>query len=344
MSVVLLPATPTSFYLQQANNQVLASWALVAGAASYNVQRSTDGVNFTTVATVTALQFLDTTVTPGTQYWYQVASQIVVSSVTYTSLYTQAQSIVPVGTGKMTLGQLRLLSQQKADRVASNFVTLPEWNTYINQSYFELYDLLIQKYGNEYYVAPPLQFSTSGTQFYPLPDGVLYSGAPPFYKLLGVDLGLNPGNNAYITLKKFEFISRNRYIFPQITTNLLGIAGLRYRLMGNNLELIPNPAAGQIVQVWYIPRMVELLQDTDVADGVSGWTEYIAVDAAIKALMKEESDVTALMVQKAALIARIEAAAENRDAGEPERISDTRRFTDLYGTGYGYGDTPQGGY
>jgi hypothetical protein len=258
----------------------------------------------------------------------------------------------------MTLSQLRLLSKQKADRVNSQFITDSEWNTYVNQSYFELYDILVQKYGNEYFVAQPAQFltygssSSSGNQFYPLPDGItsfLAADGSTFvpkamYKLLGVDLGIGTNNNAWITLKKFMFISRNRYVYPQLTTNLLGVAGLRYRLVGNQIEFIPQPANGQYIQLWYIPRMATLLKDTDIADGVSGWTEYIAVDAAIKALQKEESDVTVLALQKQALLDRIEAAAENRDAGEPETISDTRRYTDLYGFGSPQGDGPFGGF
>lgn len=343
--MALAPGIPQNLILQQANQQVLLSWDLVAGATSYRVQRSTDNVTFSALASPSPNQYLDTTAAVGTQYFYKVAADNGT-----TGLFTLSQSIVPTLTGQMTLGQLRLLSQQKADRVNSNFVTTAEWNVYINQSYFELYDLLVQKYGNEYYVAVPYQFQTTGAQLYNLPDGTsTYQNinnvtALPFYKLLGVDLSLNGTTNAFITLKKFEFISRNRYVYPQITTNLLGVAGLRYRLLGNQIDFIPPPAAGQFIRIWYIPRMLQLLKDTDMVDGVSGWTEYIAVDAAIKALMKEESDTTMLMAQKQMLIDRIEAAAENRDAGEPEVISDTRRYTDLYGSGFGYGDSPQGGF
>ena len=335
------PAAPTSFFVQQANGQVLLTWGQVAGATAYSVKRSTDNVTFTSLATPATFNYLDTTALVGVNYYYIVAA----TNGSGTGPYTNSQSITPTLAGQMTLGQLRLLAQQKADRVNSNFVTVPEWNVYINQSYFDLYDLLVQKYGNEYYVAPPYVFTTTGSQFYGLPDGTItYPVTPgsstpamPFYKLLGVDLGLDTTDNAFITLKKFEFISRNRYVYPQITTSLLGIAGLRYRMMGNQLMVIPTPAANQIMRIWYIPRMTALLKDTDVVDGVSGWTEYIAVDAAIKALVKEESDVSALILHRQALEKRIEEAAENRDAGEPETISDTRRYTDLYGTGFGYG-------
>lgn len=341
------PAIPQSVTAQQGNGQVLITWQQMSGVTSYSIQRSTDNITFSTVSTPAVPQYLDTSVTVGTTYYYKVAA----TNGSGTGSYSPVVSVVPTVSGAMTLGQLRLSAQQRADRVNSQFVTDSEWNQYINQSYFELYDMLIQSYGNEYHVAPWTQFTTNGGFSYALPDGLTtfqdQNGAnfvpAPFYKLLGVDLGLSPSANAWITLKKYDFISRNRYVYPQITTSLLGVAGLRYRIIGNNLQFIPTPAAGQIVRLWYIPRMTALLQDSDICDGVSGWTEYIIVDAAIKALQKEESDVSVLMAQKQALIDRIQAAAENRDAGEPETVSDTRRATDLWGSGFP-GDTPSGGY
>lgn len=343
-----VPQVPQNVVAQQGNGQVLVSWNLMPGATSYKVQRSIDQLTYATIATPTAIQYLDTSVTVGVQYYYQV----IASNGSGDSLPSIPVSVIPARTAELSLGELRERSKQRADRVHSQFVTDEEWNRNINQSYFELYDILVQKYGNEYFVAPIARFTTTGDRFYPLPDGVItFQDADnvnfvprPFYKLLGIDLILGSTANGAITLSKFEFISRNRYVYPQITTNLLGIAGMRYRTMGNNLEFIPTPQGGQIIGIWYIPRMVELLKDTDIADGVSGWTEYIIVDAAIKALQKEESDVSVLMAQKQALIDRIEAAAENRDAGEPEKISDTRRYSDLWGFGNPGGDGNYGGF
>lgn len=57
-------------------------------------------------------------------------------------------------------------------------------------------------------------------------------------------------------------------------------------------------------------------------DGFSGWTEYVIVDAAIKAMVKDKTDPSALFAQKAALVKRIEAMAANRDAGAPSRVVD----------------------
>jgi len=335
-----VPAIPSNFNVQQGNGQVYLSWALVAGATSYSVQRSTDGVTFSVVATPSTIDYLDTSVSTGVMYYYQVASV----NGSGTSPYTSAQTIIPTPTAEMSLGQVRLLAQQRADRVNSQFVTLPEWNSYINQSYFELYDLLVTLY-EDYYLAEPVIFTTDGNNTYDLPNGVNYDGAAPFYKLLGVDCGLGQSTNAWVTLKKFDFIQRNRYVYPNIGASLLGVFNMRYRVMGDKLHFIPTPSANQFIRLWYIPRVTQLLKDTDIMDGVSGWTEYVVVDAAIKALQKEESDVSVLMAQKQMLKQRIEETAMNRDAGAPDTISDTRRFGDTSGNYGGPGfDGSFGGY
>jgi hypothetical protein len=348
------PGTPTNFIAQTANMQNLVSWNLSAGATSYIVQRSLDNVTYNTIATITgsplATSYLDTAVTSGTQYWYQVAS----SSTGGTSPYTIPQTVTPAPTGEWSLGALRLAAQQRADRVNSQFVTTAEWNSYIKQAMFELYDLLVTCY-EDYFLATPLQFMADGVTFqFPLPNGVnsYFNGitlqpgyiAPPFYKIMGVDLALNNANNSYVTINKFNFIDRNRFVYPNTASTIYGVFNLQYRVLGNVIEFIPTPAGGQGIRIWYIPRMTELLQDTDTTNfGISGWQEYVIVRAAKYALDKEESDTTILTQEIAFLKARIEETASNRDAGQPDRISDTRSGNgNGWGTG-GFGSGYNGG-
>lgn len=269
-----LPLSPSNFLVQQGNGQVWVTADAVAGAVNYPVERSIDGVTFVSLATPTSPQYLDTTVTAGVEYWYRIATY----NGTDTSPSTATQSVVPTQPGQMTLGQVRLLSKQRADMVNSQFITDAEWNTYINQSAFELYDLLVTRYEDQY-VAQPAMFQTSGlADQYPLPDGIntflTDANVPfvpkPFYKLLGVDLGLTSGQNAWVTLHKFEFISRNRYVYPNLTSTYLGVFNLRYRLLGSKVAFIPTPSGAQYIRLWYVPRMDVLLKDTDILDGVSG--------------------------------------------------------------------------
>ena len=364
----------------------------------------------------------------------------------------------------MTLDNIVTRVRERADMVNNNFVTDNEIESYVNQSYFELYDLLVQKYGENYFVTSR-SFDTDGTSSqYPLAPPyasatyIDYSSGgggvnttsmydirldQDFFKLLGVDLKLTPqsGQESWVTIRPFQFAERNRYAVPNMQS-FYGLTNLRYRLHGDNLMLTPTPAAGQTLRYWFIPRVHELMAvatctfkagqfwqggdnmyieydgqaygidlgvfvtgnigapvtpniidiplfasqiigyggtgymegfvsssysnvDEYVAgtgdgyvylhlnltknfkwdvnsnsrailnpprqtyvdgctDGISGWTEYMIVDAAIKCMQKEESDASVLMAQKQGLIARIEAAAANRDAGNPAVVSDSQ--------------------
>lgn len=345
-----VPGIPQNFYATQGQGTVYVAANLTATATSYVVYRSVDGVNFSSVATPTLPQFLDDTVSVGTQYWYTMAAV----NGAGTGSQTAAEYVVPTNTGAMSLGQVRYLAQAESDMINANFVSTKEWNNYISQSYFELYDLLVTTY-EDLFMAPTFTFPTNGNQQYPLPDGLTVvdlttnTVAPKFYKLLGVDLGLTPSTNtnpnAFVTLRKFQFISRNRYIYPQLTSTYLGVFNLRYRVVGNNIMFIPTPSSGQFIRMWYVPALIQPVQNKDILDGVSGWLEYVIVDAAIKALQKEESDTSALMMRKAALLKRIEETASNRDAGEAEQISDARGNSERWGGGGSpNGDGPNGGW
>jgi hypothetical protein len=339
--IMAIPSTPLNLYSQTANQQILLTWDISVGSTSYSVQRSLDNVTYATIASPTVNKFLDTTVTIGVQYFYQIAAV----NADGTSPYTGAQSLVPTPTAEMSLGEIRTRAQQRADKLNSNFVTLPEWNFFINQSMFELYDLLVTTY-EDMFTATPATFMVNGNQFlYPLPDGSLtfqngINGADmvaePFYKLQGVDLALNSAQNGYVSLNKFNFSDRNKFVYPNSDSTIYGVFNLQYRMMGTNIEFIPTPSAGQQIRLWYIPRLKELLVDEQLTTiGFSGWLQYVIIRAAKYALDKEESDTTKLDQELAFLIKRIEGSAQNRDAGSPQTISDSRPYNSWSGWGNG---------
>lgn len=321
---------PRNLAIQQGNQQILLTWTNLAGATSYSIKRSTNNVSFSVLNTSTVNQFVDTTAVLGTMYWYQVAGVTGVDVGPYTT--TTAQ-MVAAPNAEMSLYELRLRAQQRADRVNSNFVVTTEWNFFINQACYELYDILIDMY-EDYYSAPEVSFTTQNNQYlYSLPNGTdLFTNASgssvvaePFYKLLGLDLGVNQQSNAYVTINKYNLIDRNRFIYPNSNSSLYGVFNLQYRVMGSKIRLIPTPSAGQSIRLLYAPRLAQLLLDSDLTTiGHSGWLQYVIVRAAKYALDKEESDTTKLDDELLFLKTRIEAAAANRDAGQPDRISDTR--------------------
>lgn len=347
-----IPYQPQGLTAEQADGNILLTWSGALDATGYLVQRSTDGVNYTPLVTLGQVtQYLDSLPGVGIMYYYQVAS----TNGSGTSTYSSPAQMVAAPPSEMSLYELRLRSQQTADRVASQFVSRTEWNAFLRLAMYELYDLLITSY-EDLFAAQFVFINTNGTtQNYPVPDGAtnyfggtypstgITSPAQAFYKLAGMDLGINTSNNAWVTLLKFDFIERNKYVYPNSTSTIYGVYNMRYRLMGNNVNIIPTPAGNQQIRMWYSPKLPALLQETDLTTlGYSGWLRYPIVRAAKYALDKEESSSQHLDAELAFLKQRIEQTSQNRDAGIPDTISNTRQDP-LYG-GTGFGGGQQGGW
>lgn len=70
-----VPAAPTGLQAAGGNAQVTLTWSPSAGAASYNVKRSTtSGGPYTTAASPTSPSYTDTGLTNGTTYYYVVSA------------------------------------------------------------------------------------------------------------------------------------------------------------------------------------------------------------------------------------------------------------------------------
>ncbi len=347
-----VPYQPQNAAAEQADGNILITWSASLSATGYTIQRSTDGVTFATIGTVAQVTtYLDSLPGVGIMYYYQVAG----TNSDGTSTYSSIVQMVAAPPSEMSLFELRLRSQQTADRVGSQFVVTTEWNAFLRMAMYELYDLLITSY-EDLFAQEFVLINTNGTtQNYPVPDGAtnFFGGTYPstgatdpakaLYKVSGMDLGVNTSNNAWVIIDKFNFIDRNRYVYPNSTSTIYGAFNMAYRLMGNRINLIPTPQGNQQIRMWYSPRLTSLLADTDLTTiGYSGWLRYPIVRAAKYALNKEESDTGALDAELIYLKTRIEQASQNRDAGTPDTISETRRDSIYGGTGFGNGG--QGGW
>jgi hypothetical protein len=112
---------------------------------------------------------------------------------------------------------------------------------------------------------------------------------------------------------------------------------------GGTLSLTPWNMPGTVTDnniLWAYQGPMSLFATT--LDGISGYEELVILDAAIKVGIKEETDVSALMAQKAEWIERIEYAAANRNSGDPMVVSGGFGQTEG-GTNYGGGFGPWSG-
>ncbi len=367
----LISAIPQGVYISTGNGQVALNWNIVAGATGYPIQRSTDGVSYTALATPTVNFYVDTTAVIGTQYYYQIASTSSAGTSGYTSTGSNslALTITPCAPGQINLGYLRYQARLRADLLKSNFLTVDEWNILINQSAMELYDILVTKFGEDYFLAPPLIMVSSSQQAYPLPNGTNYlqtngqpdpdgTYAPACYKVYRVDLnsyGANLNNSqGWVSMSRFNWADLNKYnmLLGAASNNVSGqYCQFQYREMGTNIYIIPVNS-GQYFRLWYVPLNPQLLLDTDMLPfSYSGWHEYVVVDVASKALAKQEffDQSQELMMRKNYLIERIETTAANRDVGQPNTATNSRamlgdpNFGGM-GGGWGFGGGSGGGW
>jgi hypothetical protein len=212
-----------------------------------------------------------------------------------------------------TLSALRTLVRQRSDTENDGHITDAELTNYVNASFAELYDILTSRFEDYFITEPAPQYVLTGTTN-------TISLPADFYKMRGLDYLAN-GTDDWVEVKKFNFADRNKRR-TAISRLANGYPYREYRVLGSLITINPPQQAAGTYQLWYIPRFAPLVLDLDVLTGVLDFEEYIVVDAALKCVIKQEGDITALKLSKADLVKRISEMASNRDAGEPETIAD----------------------
>jgi len=196
-----------------------------------------------------------------------------------------------------TLGDLRARALDYADMTGSNFPVEARVNDYINSAASEFYDLLVDSY-EDYFLSTQTITLVAGTGNYALPSD--------FYKA-----------------KRVYYLA----------------GGRRFSIHPFNLEALDgaktSPLTAGTCELWYVPEMQLMVNDSDTVSSIippmiKGWPDYIALGAAIRLLIREESDPSALMAEKKMMQNRIISLAEPRDAGIPDSVQDIgHRWNDV---------------
>lgn len=216
-------------------------------------------------------------------------------------------------TDSISLSQIRSKARFRADMVSSLFVTDAELNSYIQDSYKELYDLLCDAVEDYNITAVTKTVSNNA--------GTITVEAD-FYKLRGIDDLTDTANPR--TVLRYVFGERNDYLFTERVLIGSEYSDIRYRLAGQTLYLTPPEKANGTYKIWYTPTPTVPAIDSDTIDAVNGWDEYLVIDAAIKCKIKEEADTRALEKAKAFQYERVLRMSKNRDANLPEKVTRVR--------------------
>lgn len=206
------------------------------------------------------------------------------------------------------LSTLRTRARQKANMENSAFVSDAELNQYINESWAELYEKLALTWSDRFTTSEEVTVVAPANTIAPTqPAGGPYG----FLKFRGLD---KQDGNEWITIEPMDLKQRNRT--PSTTLDIA------YVISGSALKVYPAENGAGVYRLWYIPYVTELSDDTDTVSLPHQWQQYIVTDAAIKCLVKEESDPAALLIEKAALIERIKDIEALPDADRPKKIQD----------------------
>lgn len=208
---------------------------------------------------------------------------------------------------------------------SSTYIPKATWIEWANAAYQEVYDELIEAYGEDYFVASEQTVTTDGTNS-------TFALADDFYKLLGVDylVNANAGIAGRITIWRYNFAERNQYSLPNLQAP--GRLVLRYRIQGSKIAFLPRPpVAGQTLYLTYAPLLTLLAADGDTFTLGNGWEEYIKAAMAAKALGKEESDMSPALALLQRQKERLTTIKEARDVGAPKTTVDVYRVNGAAG-------------
>lgn len=199
-----------------------------------------------------------------------------------------------------------------SDTENDTHVTDAQITEFLNQAIAELYDLLVDARGHEYYITTGTISLVAGTEKYNLPSD--------FYQMLHVEIAI--GNWNYDVLP-YSIHERTKYNQLVAATTYPGL----YRVMGSQISFLPVPRAAFTVTIYYVPFPTRLSAGSDTFDGIAGWEEYAVWRAAAYVLAKEESDPSFALQMLANLKDRIQRMADKRSSAGNERVRDTLVYT-----------------
>jgi hypothetical protein len=207
----------------------------------------------------------------------------------------------------VTLAVLRARARERADMTSSLFVSDANFNLWINEAGQRLHEKLVDAMSEEYVEATTTFTTVAGTSDYALPA--------TFLKLYAVDMNIN---GIQRTLKPFTRGARNALTGAMPAWNSYP----KYRITGSNIRILPSISGGLTTKLYYAPVFTLLTTDASTVDFPNGWERLIVIEAAIQALMKEESDVSALRQEQSKMEGELEKIKQDRDLQFPQSAVD----------------------
>lgn len=208
--------------------------------------------------------------------------------------------------------RVRRAAHMETSDQANAFVTDAEIDSSLNTQLRTLYAKLVEVRGAPYFRSVWSFSTVAGTTEYALPAA--------FMQLLSVHLVENGAVTALAEAQESELAKLE---------SGLDTHPLRYHLRGGYLALLPTPQVVRSVRAAYVPAFTTLVADSDTFDGVGGFEQLAVWSVVAELVAKDMRDPSFALTQVAKWDELVSAAAPNRDAAGPPRVS--RRYKTRWG-------------
>lgn len=216
-----------------------------------------------------------------------------------------------------TLTQLIADVRERADIENSTHISDTEITRYVNQGIAQLHAMIVDQNEDEFAVEVTKSVASGDASMFIVGTG---GDTPPasVYKVLAVDRIATDGTSCPVR----RFTLQERALLDSAGANGSPFRSM-YRLRGLNTVLFSPPIdTATSIRVTYIEASADLKNPGDYYDGRDGWEEWVTLDAAIRCLIKEESDTSDLVRERAMVEQRITKQMATRDQAEPHRMRD----------------------
>lgn len=215
-----------------------------------------------------------------------------------------------------TLTQLIADVRDRTDTENSQHVTDTQITRYLNQSIAALYALIVEQDESDFVLQNTFT-AIAGAESSTIEKTPGVATLP--YKILAVDV--IDANGLSYPVPRFMYGERGFLDTQDGTWGVLQRVHYQWRET-SSLYWSPPWESPTLIRVTYVPSPADLVLGSDTYDGRAGWEEWVTLDASIRVLLKEESDASDFVRERATVEARILRQITARDRANPKRVRD----------------------
>lgn len=165
----------------------------------------------------------------------------------------------------------------------------------------------------EDYFVKVSDLNPSGTPPGTIAGQELYNLPPDFFEFKRIERSDTGEALAPVDLNEKD--SSNSSLSPASLNNKMG-----YYVIGSSIGFSPVPQGSIPIRLWYVPILLDMVNDADVSLIPSNYHDMMAIRAAIDAFMKDEADTSALERRWDRQVAQLQRTIRNRQIQEPKHV------------------------